>query len=103
MDLGVKLLISYFPKEYFSYIIVCRIRQYHGINDKYNKVILIYIILLQEAFSLHSCVLKISAEFLVEVQLSVRTFYIQMYKCHYQCSHKKVNFLHAENQCRIPC
>ncbi len=27
-DLGVKLLISYFPKEYFSYIIVCRIRQY---------------------------------------------------------------------------
>jgi hypothetical protein len=37
--------------------------------------------------------LKISAGFLVEVQLSVCIFYIQMYKCHYQCSHKKVDFI----------
>ncbi len=29
--------------------------------------------------------------------------HIQMYKSHYQCSHKKVNFLCAENQCRVPC
>jgi hypothetical protein len=103
VDLGVKLLTSYFPKEYFSYINVCRIRQYHSINDKYNKVILIYIILSQEVFFLHLCVLKISAGFLIEVQLSVHTFYKQMYECHYQCSHKKVDFLCAENQCRIPC
>ncbi len=68
-----------------------------SINYKYTEVIFIYIKLSQEVCFLHSCVLKISVGFIVEVQLSVRTFYIQMYECHYQCSHKKVNFLCAEN------
>jgi hypothetical protein len=68
-DLGVKLLISYFPKEYFFTLLYVEL---DIINDKYNKVIILtYIILSQEVFFLHSCMLKISAGFLVEVQLSV--------------------------------
>jgi hypothetical protein len=93
------VLIYTFPRSIFLTLLYV---EFDSINDKYNEVILIYIILSQEVFFLHSCVLKISAGFRVEVQLSVRTFYIQMYECHYQRSHKKVNFLCAENQCRIP-
>ena len=42
---------------------------------KYNKAILIYIILSQEVFFLHYCMQKISVGFLVEVQLSVHFTY----------------------------